>query len=81
VIVILGHITLALSDRDAQAVDTADGQGRRVEHVGLPHPHAAGARRVQRRLGVARDPVEDLLVGLNAGASRPESQVAGMIGP
>ena len=36
----------------------------------LVDAHPRRARRMERRLGVARDPVEDLLVGLDASARR-----------
>jgi hypothetical protein len=57
-----GNTDASTRRRPADAVDS---HGERIDHRGVVDAHAPGAGRVQGGLGVAGNPVEDLLVGLD----------------
>jgi hypothetical protein len=69
---VIEGITDASTTRSPSSPWTRIVAGRRRE---LVDAHPARARRVERRLGVARDPVEDLLVRLDLRPGRELARV------
>jgi hypothetical protein len=53
---------------DILKIDPVDAHRERIDHRHLADTHPRGARRVQGRLAVAPNPIEDLVVGGHARA-------------